>query len=458
MTTNKTTSTHGARSRLIAPCGKARRGESRRVRLVIFVACLCVFGATLLAAAQDAQPKDGRYYESLARKAYQEKDYAAFLEGMKQAAALRPNHPRLMYNLSVAYALNGNRAEALAWLDRVARMGLVVPAATDDDFNSVSDTGEFKAILEKLRRNALPAGRGVPAFNVREKGLVPESVAYDPPTKTFYLSSIYRRKILRVGANGAATDFATERDGLWSVFGMKVDAARRLLWAATAAHPQMTNFRREEDGTSALLKFDLRTGRLLKKYLLPNKPKAHLLGDLAINSRGDVFATDTISPAVYVVRRARDELETFLEDEAFVSPQGLDFTPDERGLFMADYSKGIFLINLETKSVASVEPPSDATLIGIDGLYFHRGSLIGVQNGVTPERVVRLTLSEDLRRISRFELLAANDPAFDEPTLGVLVKDDFYFIADSQWGAIDRQGQLAPADKLREPVVLKIRL
>jgi hypothetical protein len=46
----------------------------------------------------------------------------------------------------------------------------------------------------------------------------------------------------------------------------------------------------------------------------------------------------------------------------------------------------------------------------------------------------------------------------DEPTLGVLVKDKFYLIANSQWGAIDEKGQLAPPEKLKEHVVLKINL
>jgi hypothetical protein len=73
------------------------------------------------------------------------------------------------------------------------------------------------------------------------------------------------------------------------------------------------------------------------------------------------------------------------------------------------------------------------TLLGIDGLYYHKSTLIGGQNGVNPQRVIRLTLSKDVNRFDRFETLEANNPAFDEPTLGVLVKHDFYFIAHSQW-------------------------
>jgi hypothetical protein len=440
---------------------KDRRATGRRLGAWCLLFATFAAGANrsgVSSAAQVEPPKDGRHYEAEALKAYRAKDYPSFLENTKRAAALRPSHSRLMYYLAVAHALNGDRADALLWLDRVARMGLIVPAASEEAFDSIKDSDEFRAVLEKFRRNSLPLVRSAPAFTVHEKGVVPESVAYDPAGKNFYLSSVYRRKILRVSASGEATEFASERDGLWSVMGMKVDAARRLLWVSTAAHPQMSNYREDENGSTALFKFDLRTGRLVKKYLLPNRPKPHWLGDLVISPGGDVYATDSVTPAVYVVRRARDEIELFLESDRFASPQGLDFNADGRSLFMADYAKGVFLIDLKTKRVASLAPAPDSTMLGIDGLYSYRGSLVAVQNGTNPARVVRMFLSKDLSRVERFETLEANNPVFDEPTLGVLVRGEFYFVANSQWGAIDEKGRLAPVDKLREPVVLKLKL
>jgi hypothetical protein len=429
-------------------------------RAAVVVVCLCAF-ITFIAGdslAQDNQPKDGRYYESLARKAYQEKDYTAFLENMKVAAGMRPNHPRLMYNLAAAYALTKHQAEALQWLGKMAKMGLVFPAGKDADFDSIKGSPEFQAILKRIESNRSPVTSSVPAFTVHEKGFIPEGLAYDPVAETFYLGSVYKRKIVSINKKGEAKDFATELDGLWSVMGMKVDGARRLLWVATAAHPQMSNYREEDNGKSGLLKFDLRTGKLIKKYLLPNYPKPHWLGDLVINSRGDVFTSDSISPAVYVIPHQKDELELLIEDAQFSSPQGLSFTPNEKQLFMADYAKGIFVIDLQTKKLTNLRPAPNITLLGLDGLYSYQDSLIGVQNGINPPRLVRLSLSRDRSRIERLETIEANNPLFDEPTLGVLVKDTFYLIANSQWGMIDEKGQLAPAEKLKEPVVLKIKL
>ncbi len=430
----------------------------RRVTAAAVGLCLCALAGFTAVLAQEQQPKDGRYYETLARKAYQEKDYASFLENMKAAAELRPNHPRLMFNLAAAYSLNGRGGEALNWLARLADMGLVFQAAADDDFVSIKNSDEFKTILKRVERNKARVGDGATAFTLREKGFIPEGIAYDPATGTFYLSSVYRRKIVSVGPGGEAKDFASERDGLWSVLGMRVDAARRLLWVTTAAHRQMSNFKEDENGASGLFKFDLRTGKLLKKYLLPNKPKPHLLGDLVINSRGDVFASDSRTPAVYVVTRGRDELVPLVEGEPFTSPQGLALTSDEQQLFVADYSKGLFVINLRTRKLTSLAPAPNVTLLGVDGIYSHRGSLLAVQNGVNPARLVRLFPSRDLSRIERLEVIEANNPLFDEPTLGVLVGDNFYLVANSQWGAIDEEGRLAPPEKLKEHVVLKINL
>lgn len=425
--------------------------------LPLHLVFVCLF-LCVSAIAQDDQPKDGRYYEGVAVKAYRNKDYDSFLKNMILAAQFRPGHPRLMYNLASANALTGHPTEALKWLDSVAKMGLIYPTAEDTDFASLKESAEFKDILKKFELNKAPLINSVPAFTLHEKGFIPESVAYDSKTKTFYLGSVYKRKIVAIDQSGAAKDFATEVAGLWSVMGMKVDVARRLLWVCTAAHLQMNNYNPEENGNSAILKFDLQTGKLVKKYLLTNKPKPHWLGDLVLDSAGDVFTSDSISPAVYVIRYGNDELEVFLENKDFASLQGLAFAKGEKVLFLADYANGIFAIDVASRKVARLPAPSDATLLGIDGLYHYLGNLIGVQNGVNPARVIRLVLNPEINRIERVEMLEANNPVFDEPTLGVLDKDSFYFIANSQWGAIDRKGQLASTDKLTEPKVLKIKL
>ena len=434
------------------PVTKRRQVAAHQRCALLVVGLFAIF---TFALAQTDQ-KDGRYYESLARKAYQEKNYQSFLENIKLAAELRPNHPRIMYTLAAAYALNGQPRDALTWLHKTADMGLIFPAATDPDFDSLHTLSEFAALLKQFEKNKAPKVSSMTAFTVHEKGLVPESVAYDEDTGVFYLSSVYKRKILRVTKSGEVEQFAGERDGLWSVMGMKVDRPRRLLWVCSTAHPQMSNFRTEDKGKTALLKYDLKTGKLLARYQPSDSIKQHWFGDLVISAAGDVFTTDSVTPAIYVVRHNGNELETLIEGQPFVSLQGLDFTHNQQQLFVADYAKGVFLVDLKTKSVKPIQ--SDFTILGIDGLYVYKDSLIAVQNGVNPQRVIRLSLNKDLSRFVSFETIEANNPEFDEPTLGVVVKNDFYFIANSQWGSIDESGHLAPEEKLKDAVVLKVKL
>ena len=77
--------------------------------------------------------------------------------------------------------------------------------------------------------------------------------------------------------------------------------------------------------------------------------------------------------------------------------------------------------------------PPGTTLLGIDGLSFHNGALIGIQNGIRPYRVVRLPLDATASRIKAVEVLESNHPLFDEPTTGVVIGDRYFFIANSHW-------------------------
>ncbi|MCB0312791.1 MAG: hypothetical protein KDH84_05935, partial [Calditrichaeota bacterium] len=62
-------------------------------------------------------------------------------------------------------------------------------------------------------------------------------------------------------------------------------------------------------------------------------------------------------------------------------------------------------------------------------------------------------------RIEQIEVLEANHPEFDEPTLGVISGNIFYYIANSQWGStLDQQGKLRPESELKFPLVLKMGL
>ncbi|HEV2097041.1 MAG TPA: hypothetical protein VGQ82_11125, partial [Chthoniobacterales bacterium] len=247
--------------------------------------------------------------------------------------------------------------------------------------------------------------------------------------------------------------------GLWSVLGMKVDVRRRALWACASAQPQMSKADPREDGAAAICNYDLRTRKLLQKFLLPRDSAKHLLGDLAVASSGEVYATDSLHPIIYRIRADGKEIETFLVSDEFVNLQGLAFSPDEKQLLVADYSKGLFRIDLASKDCLNLQPLGHSTLMGLDGLYaVGDGSYIAVQNGTTPNRILRILLSPEARKVESLSVLESNNPIWDEPTLGVIAEGGFYYNGASQWGAVSEKGEIAPPEKLRDAIVQRLPL
>ena len=442
---------------------KIKAGTSGAVATVIVVLTLL---ATAPAGAQEdalARSRD-MYQEAIA--AYNEKDYGTYLRVMRDIDALRPNHPRVVYMLAGAWALGGNGDEAVAALERLAAMGLIADPSEDADFASIRDSAGFAAVLERFDANARPLGNSVTAVTVPgQKDFIPEGVAYDALTGNFYVGSVYKRAIVEVRPEEARSFGAWERgDGLWSVFALRVDPVRRVLWVCSSAIKQTKWVREDEIGYAGVFKYDLTSRLVVKRFILSNSRGKHLFGDMALSRSGDVYVSDGAEGTIYRVGGVTGVFDRWFESDRFASPQGLAFSDDERYLFVADYSYGIFRIGMKDRSMLLLPAPDDLAIMGIDGLAFYDGDLVVIQNGVRPHRVLRLTLGERMDRITGWETLEANHPDFDEPTLGVVVPGPrrqsavFYYVANSHWGAFDREGKLRKDADLTPPVILELDL
>lgn len=406
-----------------------------------------------LAAQENPVPKAQVFYQQ-AMQAYQQQDFATCVQHMKEVIRLRPNHPSLLYVLAKAFLLNNQQDEALHWLEHVAAMGTVFTITADDSFRTVSDTARLRRICSTIETNALPIANSTRAFTLTEKDFIPEGIACDMRTKAFFVGSVYKRKIVRV-VGGKEEEFISQLDGLWSVFGICIDTTRNALWVCTAAVPQTAGVDTSEIGRSELLCFDLSTRKKLYSYTVSG---AHIFGDLALSPQGDVYVSDTKTNAVYILPAGGSQLQEYIAPGVFSSPQGLVCTPDGGTLFVADYSRGIARISIAQRTVAFLPYPDNATLLGIDGLCLYGDRLVAVQNGMKPQRVIALTLHTDLDSITQVQVLEANNDSFDEPTLGVVVGDMLYYVANSQWSAFGKDGTLADVGHLAQPLLLALPL
>lgn len=80
---------------------------------------------------------------------YDTERYAAFVEVMENVSKYS-NSDVDLYNLACGYALNGQRDEAIATLERLAERGSDFGAADDSDFENLRSDPRFHAVLVRL--------------------------------------------------------------------------------------------------------------------------------------------------------------------------------------------------------------------------------------------------------------------------------------------------------------------
>jgi sugar lactone lactonase YvrE len=419
---------------------------------------LAALAPTAVSAAQSDPVLESRAHYRAAVQAYEARDLQAFLEHAREAQALRPAHGGVTYALASAFALTGDSAGALATLRHFAVLGYSADLAADSDFVRLRGNEAYAELARRLKRNGEPVVVSEVAFELPERALLTEGIAYDARDDVFYVGSVHQSKIFRVTRGGTVSELTPELPGRWAPLGLRVDRKGGTLWVAATALPQTAGYNPSDSGRSAILRYDLPSGRLRARYDAPADGTPHVIGDLIVTRGGTVYATDSRAPVLYRVPARGDSLERFVESPLFLSGQGLALTPDERSLYVADYARGILRVDLGGRNVSLVEAADSVLALGIDGLYFHRGSLVGIQNGVTPHRVTRFTLNPAGDRVLRAEVLERAHPRHDEPTLGVLVDGELYYIANAQWERFGEDGRIAKPEALEAPVVLRLRL
>lgn len=220
----------------------------------------------------------------------------------------------------------------------------------------------------------------------------------------------------------------------------------------------MPDFNDTTSPRAAVYKYDIKTGKLLAKYEPADQSKTYVLGDMALNSKGEVYVSDSKNSFIFRVDESKKVLEQFYSDEQFWNIQGITFSGDDKYLYVADYIKGIFRLEVKPRYLTQLECKLDVSLKGIDGLLFYENSLIAIQNGVKPLRVTRLTLTKTGDSVVGFTLLESNHPAFNEPTNGAIAGNHLVYVANSQWSGYDSQNQPKPDSQLQDIVVLRLLL
>jgi hypothetical protein len=175
------------------------------------------------------------------------------------------------------------------------------------------------------------------------------------------------------------------------------------------------------------------------------KGAGHLLNDIEIAPSGDVYVTDTRAGTVWRLP-ANGATELTPIPGRFTFANGLALSPEADLLYVSAWPDGILVVDLKDGAAAPIARPNGLSLAGIDGLYFHRGSLIAIQNAFMVPRVIRLTLTKDMHAIAKSEVLERRHPLFDGVTTGVIAGREFFYMANMQ---IDRKDNFTPINILK---------
>ncbi|MBT1711157.1 hypothetical protein KK062_23135 [Fulvivirgaceae bacterium PWU5] len=411
---------------------------------------LLVFIISLSGAA--AQEKDLSYYYGQALEAKKAGDYPRFYDMIVQASTLHPYHQGIQYERGIACALTNRPEEAINFLKRA----VLTNAAFDlqaDALKELQPREDFKKLLALQSSLGTPIITSDTAFVLPDRRLHLESIAVGK--RGLYGAAVHQRKVVHLH-NGVLTDFTSEaQDGLTAVLGIRLDEKRNILWACSSPLPVMKNY--DSSQTSALFKYDLSTRKLLGKYQTAEKTNA-VFGDLLISAKGTVFISDSRNSTIFTLEETTQKLIPWFTSSELWSLQGITFSDDESHVFIADYVKGIFRLDVKTKELILLENTHDVSLKSIDGLLWYKNSLIAIQNGTNPMRAARYYLNAAHTAITNFTIIDRGHPAFNEPTNGCITNDTFFYIANSQWSGYDEQHNLKDESQLHKTVILKMTL
>lgn len=386
------------------------------------------------------------------------KDWTSEAAVWRRLSELRPHIGQIKVEMAAAYARQGLRSQSYTALLELQTQGYGMKIGEDSRFEAVADTRAWEYIVESLETNLTPFGEGEVRYTLPKQDLLIESLAWDASAKQLLVGSIREGAVYRVAADGALRPFvkASEENGLWAVMDLAVDAERNVLWVASTAVPHFKGYQPESDlGRAGVFKFDLKTGAFLKSYLSPALVGgAFFMSNLALGPDGVVYAADGINNAVYMVRD--DNLQRVFHATTLTGIRGMTVSGDGRVLYFADAERGVFGYDLAAGKPFDVAVPKTLALAGIEGLVWWQDSLIAVQSGMQPARVMRLLLAPGGRSFTGAKPLAAGRPEFGTPTLATLAGDRLLFIANGQKHAYDRFGLPRRSDAIESTRVFEV--
>lgn len=425
--------------------------------MILMVSIVWAMSAMAQTSVTETEARFARSQEirAEATTAFRAGDMIKAYTTMKAALELRPGNPALLANVLYLAAETGDLNAALDFAKLYADLGLVPGGAVYQKLKEkLNENPAYQAAWAKLQAhfttNQMAVGHArtlaeVPTAHRLVEGIAPR------PDGEFYLSTVVSGTLLEVQPNGRISVLVDGADhAAGSFFGIAYSNLEHAVYATYGQVDQTPNIPKGE-GLTGVMRFDPKTGNVTGDWSLAGSTQNQQIADIAISPAGVVYVTEAQSGALYQVDG--DHLKKIKFDVDFMSPQGV-VVDDDGLLLMADYGRGLWQLNPVQATAKLLPVPSNHTLIGIDGLFSHKGRLFAIQNGVNPQRIVEIIRDPSRTMIIEVRTLAQSLPEFDEPTLGISTPEGIVFVASSQWPKYGAGGVTDPANDVQPTRIL----
>jgi len=176
------------------------------------------------------------------------------------------------------------------------------------------------------------------------------------------------------------------------------------------------------------------------------------LNDLLLRGTNEIYVTDTEGDRVFRFDRESHRFTELNLGRPVFGPNGITVSDDGDVLYVGD-DLGVIRMDLRSNQVHDVKPAGCDTMAGIDGLYWYKGSLVGVEYGTGAYRVVQWKLSTDGGEARSSEALERGTEMVRNPTTGAIMDGKFYFMANTGIANLEN-GKIDP--KKLEPLHIAV--
>jgi tetratricopeptide (TPR) repeat protein len=378
--------------------------------------------------------------------ALQKGDTAAALETFDKARAILPDSPSIALLQAQVYMQQKRSDEAKAVLADYLKRGNVLDLAKNSDFNAIWDG----ALEDQLQANEAPFGAirvaaALPDF------VIAEALAYEPENEqVVYVSGIRGGKIL-AEEPGGEREVIKFRPGV-AANGLGLHDGK--LWASTAQSRQTEGYDASKPVTSKIVAINPADGAVISTVTDSKVERefGHLLA-----GKEDLYVIDNNHGEVLRLTGYGAALEVLVPEGYMDAPQGLAESEDGSLLIVSDFTSGLYRVDLKAGNMTRLLAPADGNLLGLSSIARYGHDLIAIQNGFKPNRVLRIHMSEDWTQAESVEVLLRSEKLLAQPSQGLVANDFFVFVAKSQWGHLDDQGN-PRAEKVEPALVGVIKL